>query len=91
MRIGDGQKKREDEESHTEPDGELGQHMGRLGTEDVLRHAATECGSESLTTRQLHENDEHQQEAHEYVNGKQNWDEQPHIENRGKCGIGRPL
>ena len=61
----DGQDEAENEESGTEVDGGFLKHAGGAGTEDLIRHASTECRAKTLLLRTLHQNDQGHQNADE--------------------------
>ena len=67
------------EKNCRQPPGELGQHVRRLGAEDILRHAAAEGRAESLAFRALHQDDEHHQERDKNVNPLENIDREFHL------------
>jgi hypothetical protein len=82
--IGNGENQSDCKESNAQPDGEFCQHMRGLRAKNILCHCASKRSSKTLATRKLHQNDQHEEQAHDHVKGQQDWDDQPHIGKSGK-------
>jgi hypothetical protein len=67
-RVKDRKGKSQEKENRGEPAGDLGEDVGRLGAENILRHATAEGRAETLTFRSLHQDHEHHDQRDEEVN-----------------------
>jgi hypothetical protein len=76
---------------HPEPNGKFCEHMGRLRAKNVLSHRAPKCSSKAFAAGKLHQNNQHQQQANDDMQGQQNGDYQPHMEKAERCAIGSHL
>ena len=68
----------QEEENRGEPAGDLGQHIGGLGAENIFGHAATESRAKTFTLRALHQDYEHHQEGDDDVKPEENVDQNRH-------------
>ena len=72
MRVGNGEEQRQREKGDPEPDRKLREDVGRLRAENVFRDSAAESRPETFTAGQLHEDNQHQQQAHKDMQGEEN-------------------
>jgi hypothetical protein len=78
LHVEPGESQREDEEDAAEPTGDRLEHVGRLRTKKVVRHAATECCAEAFVFRPLHEHQQDDQQRDDHVDDQQNINQNRH-------------
>jgi hypothetical protein len=78
VRVEHREREGEDEENTRQPPGDLGQNVCRLRAENVFRNRGAKRRSKTLALRALHQNDEHQQNANEDKNAKEQVDQNRH-------------
>jgi len=79
--VNDGEQQGDGEKDNAEPDGELLQHMGRLRTENVLRHPSAESRTQPFVFGALHEHNDHHEQADQHMEGDKNGNEDRHEPN----------
>lgn len=88
-RIKNREDESQEEKNRGEPAGDLGQHIGGLGPENIFRDAATESRAEAFAFRALHQDYEHHQEGIDDVKPEENVDQNRHWD--GQYGRSRPF
>ena len=65
--------------------------MGRLCPENILRDRAPESRTEPLAPRELHQDNEDEQQTDDHVKNEQNGQKQPHRAESESCVIASGL
>jgi len=78
MCIKDRQGEGEREKDTRQPSRELHQNVGSLRAKNVFRDPAAKGRAEAFALGTLHQNYEHHEQRHHYVNGQEQIDEQVH-------------
>lgn len=68
----------QEEKEPPEPDGELRQNRGRLGTKEAVGQTAAESSTEAFAFRALHKDRENHQQTDQDENHCKNRHEEPH-------------
>lgn len=76
--VKDREHESQEEEYRGEPASDLGQHIRRLGAENVFRHAATKGRAEAFALGALHQDYEHHQEGVDDVKPEEDVDQNRH-------------
>ena len=79
MRVKNRKRKGKKEKYASQPGRCFGQNGGRLCAENVFRHATAERRPQALAFRPLHENDKKHQQRDQYVNSKDDINENVHF------------
>lgn len=93
MRVKNRERKSQEKENSSEPAGDLGEDIGRLRAEDVLRYTAAESGAQAFAFWPLHQDHEHHEcrdkevKPEEDIDQKAHWDGQYRQEGRFVNGV----
>ena len=74
MGVQNRQSKRQHEHDPGQPGSDFGQHIGRLCSEDVLRHGRAKSRAQPLALWALHQNNEHQKDRYDGKNSQKQVD-----------------
>jgi hypothetical protein len=76
--VKDRERKGQEKENSGEPASDLGEHIGRLRSKNILRHAAAEGSAEAFAFRPLHQNHKHHDRADKDIKPEEDVDQKAH-------------
>ena len=79
MGVENRQNKSEQEENRGEPTRDLGEHIGRLGAEDILGYAPAKSRAQAFAFGPLHQDHKHHEHRDEDVNPQEDVNQKGHL------------